>query len=64
MNLIGNTRTDTGLEIHAELDENAYPTAIQVSHRDRNRAHILLASPTLDGIHRYALDGRIDPIAD
>jgi hypothetical protein len=31
VNLIGNTRTSTGLEIHSELDENAYQTAIKVS---------------------------------
>ena len=31
VNLIGNTRTKTGLEIHSELDESAYQTAIKVT---------------------------------
>lgn len=31
VNLIGSTRTRTGLTIHAALDENAYPTGIKVS---------------------------------
>ena len=31
VNLIGNTKTQTGLTINAELDENAYPTGIKVS---------------------------------
>jgi Rhodopirellula transposase DDE domain len=30
VNLIGGTRTSTGLEIHSELDENLYQTAIKV----------------------------------
>jgi transposase len=31
MNLIGNTRTEAGLEIQAELDENEYATGIKVT---------------------------------
>lgn len=31
VNLIGSTMTETGLEIHAELDESAYPTGITVT---------------------------------
>jgi len=31
VNLIGNTRTSTGLEIHSELDENEYPTGMKVT---------------------------------
>jgi Rhodopirellula transposase DDE domain len=30
-NLIGNTKTRTGLTIKAELDDNRYPTGIKVS---------------------------------
>jgi hypothetical protein len=31
VNLIGNTRTQTGLRVEAELDQNKYPTGIEVS---------------------------------
>jgi DDE family transposase len=31
VNLIGNTTTNTGLTIQAELDKNSYPTGIQGS---------------------------------
>jgi DDE family transposase len=31
VNLIGNTKTRTGVTINAELDENTYPTGITVS---------------------------------
>jgi hypothetical protein len=34
VNLIGNTTTDTGLTIQAELDKNTYPTGIKVSDDD------------------------------
>ena len=34
VNLIGNTKTRTGLTIKAELDENRYPTGIKVSDED------------------------------
>lgn len=34
VNLIGNTTTDTGLTIQAELDKNIYPTGIAVSEHD------------------------------
>ena len=36
VNLIGNTTTDAGLTIQAELDENIYPTGIKVSNKDIN----------------------------
>ncbi len=32
--LIGNTQTDTGLRVQAELDSNQYPIGLKVSHRD------------------------------
>jgi hypothetical protein len=34
VNLIGNTRTRTGLEIHSELDEGEYQTAIKVTNAE------------------------------
>src|SRR5262249_47721867 len=34
VNVIGTTKTDAGLEIHAELDENHYPTGIKVTHEE------------------------------
>ena len=33
INLIGNTRTKTGLEVQARLDQNLYPTGIKVTDR-------------------------------
>lgn len=36
INLIGNTTTQTGLEVHAQLDDNLYPTGIQVSEEQFN----------------------------
>jgi hypothetical protein len=40
VNLIGNTTTDTGLTIQAELDKNAYPTGIKVSNEDMKRLNL------------------------
>ena len=34
VNLIGNTTTDAGLTIQAELDENTYPTGVKVSDKE------------------------------
>lgn len=31
INLIGNTTTQAGLEVHAQIDRNLYPTGIQVT---------------------------------
>jgi Rhodopirellula transposase DDE domain len=46
VDLIGNTRTSTGLEIHSELDENEYPTGMKVTDEElggvrmkKNRFH-------------------------
>ena len=33
VNLIANTRTETGLQIQAAIDSNKYPTGIKVSER-------------------------------
>jgi hypothetical protein len=40
VNLIGNTTTQVGLEVHAQLDDNLYPTGIQVSDEQFNAIHI------------------------
>ena len=45
--LIGNTTTDTGLTIQAELDQNAYPTGIAVS--DQQMAELNLSRATFHG---------------
>ena len=46
VNLIGNTRTSTGFEIHSELDENEYPIGMKVTDEElegvrmkKNRFH-------------------------
>ena len=31
IDLIGSTTTRTGLKVHAELDDNSYPTGIKIS---------------------------------
>ncbi|MBD1913840.1 ISAzo13 family transposase [Leptolyngbya sp. FACHB-8] len=36
INLISNTTTGTGLEVHAQLDDNLYPTGIQVTDEQFN----------------------------
>jgi hypothetical protein len=41
VNLIGHTKTQTGLQIHAELDTNAYPTGIKVSDEELAAVHIV-----------------------
>jgi len=38
--LIGHTTTDTGLIIHAELDQNAYPTGITISDQQMKALHL------------------------
>jgi transposase len=40
VNLISNTTTQTGLEVHAQLDDNLYPTGIQVSDEQFNAIQI------------------------
>ncbi len=36
IDLIGATTTRTGLTVHAELDDNAYPTGIRISDTEMN----------------------------
>jgi outer membrane receptor for ferric coprogen and ferric-rhodotorulic acid len=45
--LIGNTTTDTGLTIQAELDQNAYLTGITIS--DQQMAELNLSRATFHG---------------
>jgi Rhodopirellula transposase DDE domain len=53
VNLIGNTRTKTGLEIHSELDESAYQTAIKV--RDVELAAVRLKKDQFHGEWNYTI---------
>jgi len=41
VNLIGKTKTRTGLQIRAELDTNTYPTGIEVSDEELAAVHIV-----------------------
>jgi hypothetical protein len=41
VNLIGNTKTKTGLQIQAELDTNRYPTGLEVSEEELAAVHIV-----------------------
>jgi hypothetical protein len=43
VNLIGNTKTKTGLKVQAELDTNAYPTGIKVSDEELAAVQIIRA---------------------
>ncbi len=43
VNLIGNTTTNTGLTIQAELDNNIYPTGIAVSDQDLRAVNLIPA---------------------
>ena len=45
--LIGNTTTDTGLTIQAELDQNSYPTGIAIS--DQQMKHLNLSRAKFHG---------------
>ena len=53
VNLIGNTRTRTGLEIHSELDESAYQTAIKVT--DVELAAVRLKKDRFHGEWNYTI---------
>jgi hypothetical protein len=53
VNLIGNTRTKAGLEIHSELDENAYRTAIKVT--DAEVAAVPLKKDRFHGEWNYSI---------
>ena len=53
VNLIGNTTTEAGLEIRAELDENEYPAGIKVS--DEELAQVRIKKHTFHGDWNYTI---------
>ncbi len=53
VNLIGNTTTQTGLTIHAELDLTRYPTGIQVS--DEQLAQVCIEKVAFHGEWNYRI---------
>jgi len=53
VNLIGSTRTTTGLEIHSELDENEYPTGIKVT--DKELAAVRIKKNRFHGEWNYTI---------
>jgi hypothetical protein len=57
VNLIGNTKTRTGLTINAELDENAYPTGIKVS--DGELAAVRIKRAKFHGDWNYTILPRV-----
>jgi hypothetical protein len=54
VNLIGNTRTEAGLAIHAELDESIYPTGIKVS--DEELAGVRIKKNRFHGEWNYTIE--------
>ena len=57
VNLIGNTKTRTGLTINAALDENAYPTGIKVS--DAELAAVRIKRAKFHGDWNYTILPRV-----
>jgi len=53
VNLIGNTRTDHGLQIKADVDEHAYPLGLHIS--DEQLAHINLRKSRFHGEWNYTI---------
>jgi hypothetical protein len=53
VNLIGNTKTRTGLKVQAELDTNSYPTGIKVS--DEELAAVNIKRATFHGDWNYTI---------
>ena len=56
VNLIGNTKTQTGLTMRAELDREAYPTGIKVS--DAELAAVCLQRDEFHGDWNYTISPR------
>ncbi len=56
VNLIAGTTTETGLEVHSELDTRSYPTGIKVS--DRQVAEIDLRGDQFHGDWNYTIHPR------
>ena len=59
VNLIGNTTTQTGLHIHAELDTNTYATGLKVS--DDELAAVCLTTASFHGEWNYTISPRKSP---
>jgi hypothetical protein len=57
VNLIGNTKTRTGLKVKAELDTNSYPTGIKVS--DEELAAVNIKKATFHGDWNYTIMPRL-----
>ena len=57
VNLIGNTKTRTGLTINAELDERPYPTGLKVS--DEELAAVRMKRDTFHGDWNYTILPRV-----
>jgi hypothetical protein len=57
VNLIGNTKTRTGLTIKAELDESRYPTGIKVS--DEELAAVRIKREKFHGDWNYTILPRV-----
>ena len=53
VNLIGNTKTRTGLKVQAELDTNSYPTGIKVS--DEELAAVKIERAKFHGDWNYTI---------
>jgi Rhodopirellula transposase DDE domain len=56
VNLIGNTRTTTGLRVQAGLDRETYPTGVKIS--DQELAAVALAPATFRGEWNYTISPR------
>ncbi|MGH6628573.1 MAG: ISAzo13 family transposase [Burkholderiales bacterium] len=56
VNLIANTTTETGLQVHSELDTRAYPAGIRVS--DQDLAEIDLRRDRFHGDWNYTINPR------
>jgi hypothetical protein len=54
VNLIGATRTEAGLEIQAELDEQDYPTGVKVT--DEELAKVCIKKNTFHGEWNYTIE--------
>lgn len=59
VNLIGSTKTKTGLHIEAELDSNAYETGIEVT--DKELAAIQMEKDEFHGEWNYTISPKLEP---
>jgi len=56
VNLIGNTKTKTGLTIQAELDTGSYPIGIQV--KDEDLAQVCIEKAEFHGEWNYHISSK------